>query len=101
MNSVLVQEAERFNKLISLIKNNLNDVLLTLKGEALSSEATEDLCRSILLGEVPKKWQKVAYPGFRYLGGFISDLRKRVNSFQKWVEHGSPPVYWLPAFFSP
>jgi dynein heavy chain, axonemal len=101
MNSVLVQELERFNGLLQVIKQSLSDLLLSLRGESVSSEASESLFRSVLLGEVPKKWQKLAYPGFTYLGGFIADLRKRLASFENWVQNGPPPVFWLPAFFSP
>lgn len=62
MNSVLVQELERFNVLVQLIASSLTSLLKTLNGEELASTATEQLFAAVLLGEVPERWLKVSYP---------------------------------------
>lgn len=38
MNTVLVQELQRFNLLLTVILNSLKNILLALKGEVLLSE---------------------------------------------------------------
>jgi len=75
--------------------------LRTLNGEQLASEATEQLFDSILLGEVPKLWLKMSYSTERTLPAYITDLRRRISSLEKWMSEGPPPVHWLPGFFSP
>ena len=62
MNSVLVQELERYNALVKLITTSLASLLMTLSGEQLASTATEQLFGPVLLGDVPERWLKVSYP---------------------------------------
>jgi dynein heavy chain len=101
MNSVLVQELQRFNALLELITSSAQGLLLTLNGEQLASEASEQLHASILLGEVPTCWLKASYPTQRTLAGFVADLRRRLALMRTWVDLGPPPVFWLPGLFSP
>lgn len=101
MNSVLVQELERYNALVNLITSSLTELLKTLRGEQLASAATEQLFGPVLLGEVPERWLKVSYPSQRTLAGYIADLRRRLVTFESWVAEGAPTVFWLPAFYSP
>lgn len=82
MNSVLVQELERYNALVSLITSSLSELLKTLRGEQLASAATEQLFGPVLLGEVPGQWLKVSYPSQRTLAGYIADLRRRLTTFE-------------------
>lgn len=101
MNSVLVQELQRYNSLVELIVSSLASLLKTLHGEQLASTATEQLFGSVLLGEVPERWLKVSYPSQRSLTGYITDLRQRLATFESWVSNGPPTVFWLPGFYSP
>jgi dynein heavy chain len=101
MNSVLTQELQRFNTLLRVIKTTLKSLKETLKGESISSEAIEQVFVSVLHGEVPTSWRKVSYPTGATLAGYVTDLRKRLAAFKKWISAGPPPVYWLPGFFSP
>lgn len=101
MNSVLAQELQRFNNLVNLITTSLSALLQTLRGELVASPSTEELFRSVLLGEVPARWLRVSYPSLRPLHGYIADLHQRLATFEKWVADGPPPVFCLSSFFFP
>jgi len=74
MNSVLAQELQRYNTLVSLITASLSTLLQSLRGELVASASTEELFRSVLLGEIPARWLRVSYPSQRTLLGYIADL---------------------------
>lgn len=101
MNSVLVQELQRFYPLIERIKQSLSSLLDTLRGEQVASTATEAHFAAVLLGKVPECWRSVSYPSERGLGSFVSDLCRRLEVLMRWVENGPPLVFWLPGFFFP
>jgi len=46
-------------------------------------------------------WEKVGYPSLKPLSSWVTDLIHRVDFIGKWLYHGNPSTYWLPAFFFP
>lgn len=99
MNTVLVQELGRFNKLMTVLKSSLVDVQRAIKGEVVMSEALEKMANSFFDGKVPQMWHKVSYPSLKPLAGWVADLLARLQMFQKWLDNGSPGVYWISGFF--
>ena len=51
------------------------------------------------LGNVPEYWKKHSYPNLMPLGGYITDLAKRLNYFRKWIETKPPKIYWISGFY--
>lgn len=99
MNTVLVQELGRFNKLMSVVKASLIEVQRAIKGEVVMSEALEKMANSFFDGRVPQMWHKVGYPSLKPLAGWTADLLQRLKMFQDWIDLGSPGVYWISGFF--
>lgn len=99
MNTVLVQELIRYNGLLNVITSTLTDVRKALSGEVVMSASLEKISISIFNGRIPEAWQAKSYPSLKPLGGYISDLLKRIEFFQNWVKDGPPVVYWLSGFF--
>jgi dynein heavy chain len=82
MNTVFVQEINRFNKLLTMIKTCLNDILKATKGLIVMSDELEDMAESITKGKVPIQWKTKSYPSLKPIGSFINDLMSRLEFFR-------------------
>ena len=99
---VLLHELDRFNALLGTVAGSLRDLQLAIDGTLLMSAELERMLASVLRGEVPAMWAKVAYPSLKPLGSWFSDLAKRVDFVRGWlVGHGPPDRFALPYFFLP
>jgi dynein heavy chain len=99
MNTVLVQELIRFNKLTDRVRVALRDLQKALRGEIIMGADLEATANSMFNGLVPDTWAAVAYPSLKPLGPWINDLLARLKFFSNWITLGAPTVYWISGFF--
>jgi dynein heavy chain len=99
MNTVLLQEVTRYNVLIAVIHASLKDILKANKGLMLMSEALEAAYNSLFDGKVPAMWMANSYPSLKPLGSYCNDLIERLQTFQKWIDHGIPTTFWFSGMF--
>ncbi|GAB0194609.1 dynein axonemal heavy chain 1 [Grus japonensis] len=101
MNTVLVQEVIRYNKLLEVIAQTLRDLLKALKGLVVMSSQLELMASSLYNNAVPEMWNAKAYPSLKPLASWVNDLVQRIEFLQKWIIHGIPSVFWISGLFFP
>ena len=101
MNTVLIQECVRYNKLIDFIDRTLPNLLKALKGLEVMSSELEGIANSLAINQVPKVWSNVAYPSMKPLSSWVDDLLLRLKFINDWIDNGSPCVYWISGFYFP
>ncbi|XP_041984652.1 dynein axonemal heavy chain 12 [Aricia agestis] len=99
MNTVLIQEMERFNKLLHEMRMSLLDLQKAIQGFIVMSPALDSQYYSMLVGRIPDNWQKVSYPSLKPLPSYVSDFVERLAMLEKWYQNGKPPTFWLSGFF--
>jgi dynein heavy chain len=101
MNTVLLQETIRYNRLLSMMRSTLADLLKALKGLMVMTEPLEKMATALFNNQVPEQWSSVAYPSLMPLATWVSDLHARLDFVQQWITKGTPAVFWISGFFFP
>ncbi|KAJ8667916.1 hypothetical protein QAD02_009579 [Eretmocerus hayati] len=101
LNTVLFQEASRFNALIVEMSTSLNDLLRALKGLVVMSETLESMSEYMYSNKVPENWQNKAFASLKPLGSWVEDLKRRIKFIRSWYENGIPSAFWISGFYFP
>jgi dynein heavy chain len=99
MNTVLVQELIRFNKLLDAIRSTLISLQKAIKGEVVMSLELEQMQDRLFNARVPQQWSAVSYPSLKPLAPWVVDLLARLDMFESWLKNGPPIIYNISYFF--
>ncbi|XP_063150960.1 dynein axonemal heavy chain 6 [Candoia aspera] len=101
LTTVLGQEVDRFNGLLSLLRISLQTLNKAIAGFVVMSEEMERVYHSFLNNQVPTLWANAAYPSLKPLGTWVKDLVLRTNFVDFWLKRGQPKSFWISGFFFP
>ncbi|XP_053341025.1 dynein axonemal heavy chain 2 [Clarias gariepinus] len=101
LNVVLLQEIQRYNTLLRIIRTSLTELEKGVKGLVVMSNSLDETFQCIHDARVPPLWEK-AYPSLKPLASWTRDLCQRVAQFARWAETAHPPIlFWLSGFTFP
>jgi dynein heavy chain len=88
--TVLLQEIERFNKLLSYIDKSLTMLNSAIQGLEIMSNELDQMYNALMKNQVPSNWEEIAYPSLKPLSSWIIDLIERVEFMRIWLTEGHP-----------
>uniref|UniRef100_UPI0037E7F8F2 dynein axonemal heavy chain 10 n=1 Tax=Semicossyphus pulcher TaxID=241346 RepID=UPI0037E7F8F2 len=98
---VLLQELERFNKLVVRMQRSLAELQRALAGEVGMSSELDEVARALFNGHIPAIWKKLAPDTLKSLGNWMGHFKRRYEQYSYWVEEGEPKVMWLSGLHIP
>nr|XP_039267660.1 dynein heavy chain 10, axonemal-like [Styela clava] len=98
---VLLQELERWNKLVERMAKSLVELQRALAGEVGMSNELDDVARALFNGQIPGIWRKLAPDTLKSLGNWMEHFRNRLEQYTKWVDEAEPAVMWLSGLHIP
>lgn len=100
LKTVLYQELDRYNGLLSIVSRTLSTIGKALQGLASVTNELEDVMDAVSKFKVPALWGHT-YPSIKSLAFWMKDLVLRCEMFQNWCDLELPKQFWIPAFTYP
>ncbi|KFM23536.1 Dynein beta chain, flagellar outer arm [Auxenochlorella protothecoides] len=95
-------ESERLNALLHILRSDLGELELGLRGDLAMSATMEQIRSALTSSRVPPSWIAASYPTMRNLASWLEDLSQRAQQLENWTRAMEPPpVVWLPGLFNP
>jgi dynein heavy chain, axonemal len=101
MNTVLFQECVRYNKMLAIMHESLINIQKAIVGEVVMSEELERMSDSLFNNQVPYMWSEFGFLSLKPLGSWVQDMNDRIEFLNKWIDKGTPSVFWISGFFFP
>jgi dynein heavy chain len=101
LDTVLMQESDRYNRVLDTMRKTLSDLRKALKGLVVMSSDLEKMFTSMVNNQVPELWSKVGWLSTKTLASWVKDLDRRLKFMRDWMTTGTPKSFWLPGFFFP
>jgi len=101
LNTIIVQEGERFNRLTIQLRSSLPTLKKALRGLVVLSAELEAMGSNLFNQFVPANWTAKSYISMKGLGPWFDDYLARVKMLDDWIELGAPPCFWISGFFFP
>ncbi len=100
MKTFLLQEIQRYNCLLTLLKETRDDLHMAMEGLIVLSPQLESVLNNIVDFKVPPKWLQF-YPSLKPLDSWINDLCARIRQLDQWINYDIPSVIWLSGLIYP
>jgi len=97
--TVLLQEVDRFNGLLAVLRRSLGLLRKAIKGLIVMSGDLEAMFDALLSNKVPELWMTAGYPSLKPLASWYRDLEARMDFMHGWNKNGVPTSICLPFIF--
>ncbi|XP_075981627.1 dynein heavy chain at 89D [Anticarsia gemmatalis] len=98
---VLLQELERFNRLIKRMGTTLSMLRKALAGEIGMDAVLDNVSYSLFNGQLPQVWRALAPATCKGLGGWMDHFITRTKQYTDWATIEEPVVIWLSGLHIP
>ncbi|XP_052562272.1 dynein axonemal heavy chain 10 isoform X4 [Culex pipiens pallens] len=98
---VLLQELERFNRLLVRMERTLQNLRRALAGEIGMDAVLDGIGGALFNGLLPDDWRNLAPATCKQLGDWIEHLLRRNQQYKYWSVSGEPLVMWLSGLHIP
>jgi dynein heavy chain, axonemal len=98
---VLLQELERFNRLVERMLTTLSLLRKALAGEIGMDVGLDNIANSLFNGYIPDDWRKLAPDTCKSLSSWMDHLNHRAVQYRYWASSGEPLVMWLSGLHVP
>jgi dynein heavy chain len=99
MNTVLIQELARYNRLIAIVRSTMTSVKAAMKGLVVLSALLEGVANDVFLGRVPDAWKGRSFSSRKPLAAYVTEFLERIRMLEAWIDVGPPPAFWISGFF--
>ncbi|KAL8440078.1 hypothetical protein Efla_004062 [Eimeria flavescens] len=97
---VLLQEAQRLNRLVACVRGMVQQLRKSISGFLVMSEDLEALQASLLNGKVPECWH-FAFPSLKPLTSWATDMCAELHLLRCLPQDRQPKAFWLGGFTYP
>uniref|UniRef100_A0A182FSK0 AAA+ ATPase domain-containing protein n=1 Tax=Anopheles albimanus TaxID=7167 RepID=A0A182FSK0_ANOAL len=101
LTTVLLQEVERFDRLLMTVHSSLSDLEKAIQGFVVMSESLETIYRAFGNNQVPQLWHSKGYLTTKTLASWVTDLQHRIENVRDWCMNGLPISSWICGLFFP
>jgi dynein heavy chain len=99
LNTVLLMELGKFNKLLNTVTSTLVNLGKAVKGLVVFSPELEEVGHGCLVNCLPGAWMKNSYPSLKPLQSYVDDHLLRWKFMNNWIKDGIPTNFWFSAYF--
>jgi len=100
LNTVLLQEMQRYNALLNMVAKNLFDLERGVQGLSVITPELNNVLEMMGQNRVPPKWGSY-YFSLKSLSRWLEDLIFRMDFFMEWCQRGLPFVFNMSCFTYP
>jgi dynein heavy chain len=95
----LSQEKDRMQKIITLVRITLQNLILAIDGTIIMSAALQNALDNMYDARVPTAWLAISWLSSS-LGFWYTELLLRQQQFYSWIFDGRPNCFWMTGFFN-
>ncbi|EEB13574.1 ciliary dynein heavy chain, putative [Pediculus humanus corporis] len=100
MNIFLRQEIDRMQRVVTVVRDTLRDLLLAIEGTIIMNDSLRDALDNIYDARIPKTWLQGSWTSSS-IGFWFTELLERDIQFRTWLMNGRPIMFWMTGFFNP